>query len=81
MSSLKINNLNEAQAHQALEHCCAAPNWVSGMLNIMPFENKEHLFNSAQSVWDSLGESDYLAAFFSFSAAITVSATFCGHGA
>ena len=63
MSSLKINNLNAAQAHQALEHCCAAPNWVLGMLNIMPFENKEHLFQSAQTVWDSLSESDYLAAF------------------
>ena len=33
------------------------------MLNIMPFENKDHLFHSAQTVWDSLSESDYLAAF------------------
>ncbi|MBH0014135.1 2-oxo-4-hydroxy-4-carboxy-5-ureidoimidazoline decarboxylase [Pseudoalteromonas sp. NZS100_1] len=63
MSSLKINNLNEAQAHQALEHCCAAPSWVSGMLNIRPFKNQQHLFESAQSVWNSLNESDYLAAF------------------
>jgi 2-oxo-4-hydroxy-4-carboxy-5-ureidoimidazoline decarboxylase len=63
MSSLKISVLNTAQAHQALEHCCAAPNWVSGMLNIMPFKNKDPLFYSAQNVWDSLSERDYLAAF------------------
>ncbi|PLT26147.1 2-oxo-4-hydroxy-4-carboxy-5-ureidoimidazoline decarboxylase [Pseudoalteromonas sp. MelDa3] len=63
MSSLQINTLNDAQAKQALEHCCAAPNWAAGMIKAMPFKSAQQLFECAQSIWDSLGESDYLAAF------------------
>ncbi|WP_282114298.1 2-oxo-4-hydroxy-4-carboxy-5-ureidoimidazoline decarboxylase [Pseudoalteromonas arctica] len=63
MSSLQINTLNDAQVKQALEHCCAAPNWVAGMIKAMPFKSAQQLFECAKSIWDSLSESDYLAAF------------------
>ncbi|MEH6394312.1 2-oxo-4-hydroxy-4-carboxy-5-ureidoimidazoline decarboxylase [Pseudoalteromonas sp.] len=63
MNSIKLNTLTETQAKQALTHCCAAPNWVAGMLKALPFKNKQQMFECAQNVWENLSEPDYLAAF------------------
>lgn len=63
MKSIKLNTLTKTQAQQALMHCCAAPNWVAGMLKALPFENKQQVFECAQNVWEGLTEPDYLAAF------------------
>jgi len=63
MSLTKLNALTTQQAKQQLEHCCTAPRWIEGMLATMPFKSNEHLFESAQNIWEQLAESDYLAAF------------------
>jgi 2-oxo-4-hydroxy-4-carboxy-5-ureidoimidazoline decarboxylase len=63
MSKIKLNQLNEQQASLELEHCCTAPRWVSGMLSARPFSSAEHILQLADTVWATLGEADYLAAF------------------
>lgn len=63
MNQIKLNLLNEQQAQQALSHCCVAPRWIEGMLAARPFNNREQLLSTANTVWQRLDEDDYLAAF------------------
>ncbi|MBQ4832925.1 2-oxo-4-hydroxy-4-carboxy-5-ureidoimidazoline decarboxylase [Pseudoalteromonas sp. MMG010] len=63
MSKIKLNDLSKHQAQQELTHCCVAPRWVEGMMALWPFNTQEQIFTSAETVWQQLGESDYLAAF------------------
>jgi len=63
---MKINQLNqltEQQAYEVFETCCVAPNWVNAMVSARPFTSEQHVYESAQSIWQGLTSEDYLAAF------------------
>jgi 2-oxo-4-hydroxy-4-carboxy-5-ureidoimidazoline decarboxylase len=59
----EINQLTAEQAYLLFERCCVAPNWISAMEKARPFDHFSTLLAASQSIWDSLEESDYLAAF------------------
>ncbi|MDU0355050.1 2-oxo-4-hydroxy-4-carboxy-5-ureidoimidazoline decarboxylase [Paraglaciecola aquimarina] len=63
MTLSKLNNAEPDQAYLLFESCCCAPNWVKQMVQSRPFSDAQSLFNQAQTVWDSLQDSDFLAAF------------------
>ena len=63
MNLTQLNQLSHADAYQALESCCVAPRWVEKMVATRPFSSLESLYQSAQTIWDELNETDYLAAF------------------
>jgi 2-oxo-4-hydroxy-4-carboxy-5-ureidoimidazoline decarboxylase len=58
-----LNALSDAAARQALERCCAAHRWVTGMLRQRPFESAAALFTAAEQSFAELGRDDYLEAF------------------
>lgn len=63
MSLEKINTIANKQAYQLFEGCCCSPNWIEGMLSARPFKNKQALLDTANDIWQSLSEQDFLIAF------------------
>ncbi|MDF1764715.1 MAG: 2-oxo-4-hydroxy-4-carboxy-5-ureidoimidazoline decarboxylase, partial [Oleibacter sp.] len=63
LSLEQLNNLPNDQATIVFGRCCAADNWVSGMVNARPFVDVEQMLSTAQDVWWKLEESDFLQAF------------------
>lgn len=59
----KLNQLDSAEAEQALTACCSARAWVTQMLERRPFASRDAVFAAAADVWASLGREDYLEAF------------------
>lgn len=53
----------DAEAAFKLAACCGSSAWVSRMLERRPFHSREHLFNEADVVAQTLGDSDWLEAF------------------
>ena len=53
----------DAEAAFKLASCCGSSAWVSRMLERRPFRSREHLFNEADEVAETLVESDWLEAF------------------
>lgn len=63
MISTHLNNLSEQESRLAFETCCVSPRWIEGMMASRPFSSDEAVFEQAQTIWDSLEEADFLAAF------------------
>jgi len=59
----QINKLPRPELHQELFKCCSSMAWVENLAKRRPFSDISHLINEAQSVWQSLGERDWLEAF------------------
>lgn len=59
----KLNGLPDDDARAALTNCCAATEWVSGMLAARPFASDDALFAACDGVAATLTESDWLEAF------------------
>jgi 2-oxo-4-hydroxy-4-carboxy-5-ureidoimidazoline decarboxylase len=58
-----INNQDKTALSESLLKCCHSKNWVEKMLGYIPFESEESLRQSANEIWFSLSESDWLEAF------------------
>jgi OHCU decarboxylase len=63
LAAEQLNSLNESAAEQALNKCCAAPEWVAQMLACRPFVSDEAVASAATEVWWSLARNQWLAAF------------------
>lgn len=58
-----LNSLSDESARTALEQCCAAENWVDGMLNARPFASIQSVEAAASEIAQRLGPDDWLQAF------------------
>ena len=63
MSVADFNDLPPAAARDALALCCVSERWIDRMLARRPFSSREAMLDCANSVWETLGEDDYLEAF------------------
>jgi OHCU decarboxylase len=59
----EFNAADEAVARAALLRCCGSKQWAEGILARRPFYDLETLLSIAESVWWTLGPSDWLEAF------------------
>jgi OHCU decarboxylase len=59
----KLDAMDEAHAHAALERCCGARRWVAGMLARRPFGTDEALHRAADEVWAEMERADIREAF------------------
>ena len=63
---MKISDLNKLprpELHQIFFKCCSSLAWVENLSKKRPFNDLSHLVDEAESVWNSLGERDWLEAF------------------
>ena len=58
-----LNSLPPGDAIQELKKCCGARRWAEQLVKDRPFETIEALCERADSVWWSLGPTDWLEAF------------------
>ena len=64
--TLTLDDLNALPAQDAavyFRRCCSSEGWVSGMVKRRPFLDENVLQREAETVWQGLGEDDYLEAF------------------
>ena len=59
----EFDAMPDAEAAFKLAACCGSSAWVSRMLARRPFRSREHLFNEADEVAQTLGDADWLEAF------------------
>lgn len=59
----EFDTMPEAEAAFKLAACCGSSAWVSRMLERRPFRSRDHLFNGADEVAQTLGNADWLEAF------------------
>jgi allantoicase len=59
----RLNQVSNAEAHQALLDCCGAKEWVARMLARRPFQSADHLLGTADQIWSELDSSAWLEAF------------------
>ena len=59
----QLNALAPEQAKAEFLKCCGSQIWASALSEARPFKNADALFHKADSVWWSLSENDWLAAF------------------
>lgn len=57
------NEAEEASALEAMLACCGARRWAETMVALRPFVNVESLGLTADEVWSSMEETDWLQAF------------------
>jgi OHCU decarboxylase len=57
------NQADEAGATETMLACCAARRWAQGMVALRPFSNAESLSHTADEVWSTMEEPDWLEAF------------------
>ena len=60
--AVQINSLDES-ARDALQKCCAAPEWIEQMLARRPFATDEEITRAATDIWWSLTREQWIAAF------------------
>ncbi len=58
-----LNALGDSVARDALQKCCAAPEWIEQMLARQPFASDNDLTKAATEIWRSLDRNQWLAAF------------------
>ena len=59
----RLNQVPNAEAHQALLDCCGAREWVARMLAHRPFLSIDHILKTADQIWSELGSDAWLEAF------------------
>lgn len=60
-----LNRLNETEACEAFEQCCAATRWVDRMVVGRPYEDLKEMLAISDSVWEECDLEDYIEAFSS----------------
>ena len=63
MTLHEFNSFSAVDAAHALQQCNAANAWYEAMAAARPYAGIAEMKNQAESVWATLGESDYLQAF------------------
>lgn len=63
MTLQEFNQSTEQVAHAALVQCCGSKRWSGQMLARRPFQDRETLLSTAESVWWTLSPDDWLEAF------------------
>lgn len=58
-----LNNQTVEQAQHTFMQCCTSSSWVERMVSTRPYTSKEKLKESANIIWQSLEETDFLEAF------------------
>ena len=58
-----LNALTPSEANEQFELCCGASNWVEKMNQNRPFQDKNEVYQQAESIWFSLSSEDWLEAF------------------
>ena len=59
----ELDAMSGERAAELLRACCGSTAWVQGMLARRPFRSRATLLATADDVWRSLGEADWLEAF------------------
>ena len=59
----EFDAMPEAEAAFKLAACCGSSTWVSRMMARRPFRSRDHLFNEADEVAQTLRDADWLEAF------------------
>lgn len=57
------NSADEASAFEAMLACCGSKRWAAAMVALRPIGTVEQLRESADRIWDMMGEPDWLEAF------------------
>ncbi len=57
------NQADEAVALEAMLACCGAHRWAQAMVSLRPFSGVETLSLTADEVWSTMEETDWLEAF------------------
>ena len=64
MTISDLNKLSPTEVHNFLKTCCGSSQWQSSLLDSFPFNNENHLIETADTSWyDKCKESDWLEAF------------------
>ncbi|MDO3721213.1 2-oxo-4-hydroxy-4-carboxy-5-ureidoimidazoline decarboxylase [Marinobacter sp. chi1] len=63
MSLKELNLAPHEQAYDLFQSCCAAPGWIQGMIDGRPYANRDDMIDHCLSLWPTLSEADWLAAF------------------
>lgn len=63
MNLEQLNELDQQEIIDNLMRCCGSTRWAKKMANERPFDSKEALLESAESIWWKLALNDYLEAF------------------
>jgi len=58
-----LNGLASSEAAAQFNLCCGATNWIKIMNQSRPFQNKNEVYQQAESIWLSLSSEDWLEAF------------------
>ena len=61
----QLNLLSAGEAENEFLKCCGSKNWARQMTAARPFENVDHLSETAAQVWWALESGDWLEAFHS----------------
>ena len=59
----EFNRLPATEAATALAQCCAAQDWVSGMVEARPFADAAQVLQAADRIWQGMDERNLLQAF------------------
>jgi OHCU decarboxylase len=63
MTLHEINFLSPAEVETHLFRCCGSTRWATLMIERRPFRNALDLQSAAETIWWSLGKTDWLEAF------------------
>ena len=59
----RLNRLPDSQAQREFMKCCGSARWAVGMAGARPFEDFGSMVETAETLWFSLDERDWLEAF------------------
>ena len=59
----ELNHMSTEQARAELTRCCGARRWVDAVLAERPWSSQDVLYQSADTVWDTMERVDILEAF------------------
>ena len=57
------NSLRHQEAARAILPCCGSENWAAGMASKRPIQDELSLMETSDTIWQGLGEPDWLEAF------------------
>lgn len=60
---MNLNQWSTSQLREGFTQCCGSTAWVAKMIEKLPYRDAEELFATAEKVWSTLGEPDFLEAF------------------
>ena len=63
MTLAELNNLDNQTARAEFQKCCGSSRWTVLVAERRPFQTKEQLFETADTVWNKLPAADWKEAF------------------